>query len=217
MTNNSVKTVPALPGTGKRNEIGARGKLVTFYKNGDRNYKGLTIAVNTKKWLNIDKLKEHLTDKMGTSYPVKYIFTIPDGQLIDHLDKFDTNRSYIVCKDRSVQVKGIQYGYSNEKHWVTKRPSAGKVRKNDLGMLKQNAPANSPSRNRRVITIIQNKNRIRKEKVILNPETSMSFEQILSDMGDMINMNATALYLYKKPEVRVSEIVIIVMFVTRVG
>ncbi|XP_021353447.1 echinoderm microtubule-associated protein-like CG42247 isoform X3 [Mizuhopecten yessoensis] len=199
----SVKTVPAIQ-PGKRKENGVRANLVTFYINGDRNYKGLTIAVSGKKWLNIDKLKEHLTQKIGTHWPVKCIFTIPDRQLIDDLDKFENNRSYIVCKDKNAQVNGIHYGYSKEKHWVTKRPSAGKIRKHDLGMLKQNAPANSPSKNRRVITIIQNKNRVRKEKVILNPETPMSFDQILSDMGDMINMNATALYLYKKPETRVT-------------
>ncbi|XP_033763625.1 echinoderm microtubule-associated protein-like 2 isoform X2 [Pecten maximus] len=202
-TTASVKTVPAIP-PGKRKENGVKANLVTFYINGDRNYKGLTLAVSSKTWLNIDKLKEHLTVKIGTNWPVKCIFTIPDRQLIDDLDKFENNRSYIVCKDKNAQVNGIQYGYSKEKHWVTKRPSAGKIRKNDLTMLKQNPPANSPSKNRRVITIIQNKNRIRKEKVILNPETSMSFDQILSDMGDMINMHATSLYLYKKPETRVT-------------
>ncbi|XP_060072160.1 echinoderm microtubule-associated protein-like 2 [Ylistrum balloti] len=199
----SVKTVNAIP-PGKRRENGTKANLVTFYINGNSNYKGLTIAVSSKKWRDMEKLKEHLTSKIGTHWPIKCIYTIPDRQLIEDLDKFENNRSYIVCKDKNAQVNGIQYGYSKEKHWVTKRPSAGKNRKNDLGMLKQNPPANSPSRNRRVITIIQNKNRIRKEKVILNPETSMSFVQILSDMGDMINMNATALYLYKKPETRVT-------------
>ncbi|XP_069123379.1 echinoderm microtubule-associated protein-like CG42247 isoform X2 [Argopecten irradians] len=198
-----VKTVPALH-HGKQKDDGTRASLVTFYISGDRNYKGLQLAVSSKTWPNIEKFKDHLTKKIGTTWPIMNIYAIPTGELIDDLIKLQNNRSYIVCKDSKPQLAKIEYGYSHEKHWITKPPSAGKFRKKDISMLKQNAPANSPSKNRRVITIIQNKNRIRKEKVILNPQTSMSFDQILSDMGDMINMNATALYLYKKPETRVT-------------
>ena len=163
------------------------------------------MSVTQEHFKTMLKLQEHLEKKMPLA-PIKYIFSLPDGKEITRLDEFATNRSYIVSKDRKPGLADVRYGYSTEQHWVTKPPSGGKVRASDIEKLyKSEPPANSPTKNRRIITIYKNKKWDRKEKVILNPnaDIDVSFRDMLDDWGFMMSMVATGLFLYKKPELKV--------------
>ena len=61
-----------------------RGKLVTFYKSGDKHYKGLPMSVSQKQFVTFKTLLDFLSSKIPTTKGVKTVFSWPDckvGQL----------------------------------------------------------------------------------------------------------------------------------------
>lgn len=59
----------------------------------------------------------------------------------------------------------------------------------------------------RLLTIISNSHRDSQQKVLLNPDTTQNFDEMLSDVGSMIKMQyppVTALYMAQPPYRKVS-------------
>lgn len=70
----------------------------------------------------------------------------------------------------------------------------------------QTAQVHSPLRRPRVLTVISNMKRDSREKLILNTNSKMNFEDILNDISNMINIPnppVKALYTENKPHLKV--------------
>lgn len=181
-----------------------KGKLVTFYRNGDANFKGKSFCINQKNFPTFETLLVFLTEKIPTISGVNYIFSIPDGREIKSVTEFVNGRSYIVSSNKKPQPN-LNYGYSKEKYWVNKMPSAGKFRKQEVDLLQRGgSPANSPMKRPRVITVISNMSRERREKILINPNTPLNFEELLNTIEDVLDMSVVALFTEKPPHDKVS-------------
>ena len=180
------------------------GALVRFFRNGDKDHKGLPVVVNSA-YRNFETLLVDLNGKIPTPTGVKYIFKWPEGTEITSVKEFQNRCVYVVSSCRQLR-RNVNYGDSREQFWVNRKPSAGKMRKAEKVLYKRPAsPKGSPTSNSPlIVTIINNLSRDKREKVILNPQTQQSYEEWLCD----INCNeipVKTLYTEKTPytEVRI--------------
>ncbi|KAK3104607.1 hypothetical protein FSP39_006037, partial [Pinctada imbricata] len=180
--------------------LNGKGKLVTFYRSGDEYFKGLTISITPKTFLNFETLLVHLNDKIETTTGVKYIFAYPSGKEVKSVTEFLPGRCYLVSTNKK-PILHIDYGRkSKEQHWVNRRPSGGPMRKGEQELFrKPNEHISLKHQKPRVITVFKNEERERKEKVYINPTTKQTFEDLLITIGDMIEEDIHALYTEKKP------------------
>ncbi|XP_074654603.1 77 kDa echinoderm microtubule-associated protein-like isoform X2 [Tubulanus polymorphus] len=177
--------------------VDKKGKLVTFFRNGDPNYKGLTTSISQKIFMTFETLLMWLNEKISTTTGVRYVFGIPDGREIRDVSEFQGGRSYVVSSVKELNTK-VVYGYSRENFWQNKRPSASKFRRGEPQALLRPSPVLPPEHIRgshtpltlkpRIFTIISNTHRDSREKVILNPQTAQSFEDLLKDFTNMLKL-----------------------------
>lgn len=163
----------------------ASGALVKFFRNGDVDHKGIPLTVN-RSFRNLETLLVYLNDKIPTPTGVKYVFKWPEGTEIKSITEFQNRCVYIVSSTRNL-CKDISYGDSREGYWSNKKPSAGRLRKNEVVLYKSKSSPHqeSPIRNvPLIVTIINNLSREKREKVILNPNTKQSFEEWLEDISN---------------------------------
>lgn len=155
-----------------------------FFRNGDRNHKGVPLTVN-RSIKNLETLLVYLNDKIPTPTGVKYIFKWPEGNEVKSVTDFKNRCVYIVASTNTLN-KNVSYGDSLEEFWSNKKLSAGRMRKNEVDLYKKPiSPKESPVRNvPLVVTIINNLSRDKREKVILNPQTYQTFEEWLEDIAN---------------------------------
>lgn len=183
-----------------------RGKRVTFFRNGDKNFKGIKVSINKKTFPNFETVLMNLNDKIPTTAGVRYIFSWPEGKEIKSITEFVGEKHYVVSSVRKLN-KSVCYGEIKVQEWSSKSLSAGKVRKSELALFQRpKSPENLPKRPR-VLTIISNLSRESREKVILNPQTTNNFEEFLLDVPTLINIPnppAVSMYTEKAPHTMVS-------------
>ncbi|XP_061198124.1 echinoderm microtubule-associated protein-like 1 isoform X2 [Saccostrea echinata] len=180
-----------------------KGKRVTFFRNGDKDFKGVNVCINPKQFLNFEALLVYLNDRIETTSGVRYVFSLPDGKEIKSVTTFQQGRSYIVSSVKK-PVLDIPYGQSREQFWNNRKPSGGRVRKSEVELFKRSeSPKNAPKNKPRVITVINNEYRDKREKFYINPNTRHNFEDLLLTMGDMTNIDIHALYTEKQPHRKV--------------
>lgn len=147
---------------------------------------------------------------MSNHPPSRYILSIPDGKQVSDLNDFLHGHNYAVSSTKLLN-KSIDYLNIRPKNWVTRRTSAGKFR-GPGPLAKDKGRAGLQVRNgflpkARVLTIVKNSDRDTQEKVILNPNTNQSYEEILSDIGNMLNYPAhdrvTGLFTLRAPHRKV--------------
>lgn len=209
------------------------GKLVTFFRNGDSNYKGFTTSISFKKFATFETLLVWLNEKIPTTAGVRHVFALPEGYEVNDVGDFVNGHSYVVSGLKRLNMS-VVYGYSKENYWHNRQMSGGKNRRYDRRLIRyredsdgnsslepfSNNPISStqpgivigasPIQNRpRVFTLISNSHRGSREKVILNPNTTQTFEEILHDCTNIIKMSqppVQALYTAKHPFRRVQSI-----------
>lgn len=211
-----------------------KGKLVTFYRNGDPHFKGIPIPISQKWFLTLETLIDFLNEKISTPTGIRYIFQISDGEEVKDVCSFKPGESYIVSSVKKL-VYDIQYGQSNENYWVNKPPSASKIRKNDYHLFmknneefgqkeesqislrdlkkKDNYMSLTVRSNNKVkrpvgrkIIIMSNNDRKSLHTIFINKEPKVSFEDLLYDISDMLNLSnppIQTLYTAAKPFKRV--------------
>ena len=211
-------------------EKARRGRLVTFFRNGDPHYKGLVTSVTEKAFYSFDALLGWLNEKISTRDGVRYILKLDDGSELNDVKHIEGGEYYVASSTK--KIIPVEYGDSKEQFWINQRLSAGRVRRSEKELLSsQSAPGSvadgsAPSRNSsrkslptalspqlsrsRVFTIVSNTNRDSMQKVILNPKTTQSFEEMLKDITHMIRMQNppvkclyTARSPYKKVRIKI--------------
>lgn len=92
-----------------------RGKLVTFYRNGDPHFRGLRTSVSKKMFATLGTLLAWLNEKISTEHGVKYIFSLPDGSSMTDIAQFVGGQSYVVSSVR--RIIHVPYGDTSERFW----------------------------------------------------------------------------------------------------
>ncbi|XP_070560903.1 echinoderm microtubule-associated protein-like 1 isoform X3 [Ptychodera flava] len=199
----------------------SKGKRITFFRNGDRHYKGQTIPVNHRNFPSWETLLVYLGEKIKLPYGVRNVYTL-SGRLLGDISELEHGKGY-VCASGNF-VSGIPYGQSGERYWQNRKPTGG-IRRADKplyqrqdppGMLGINvspipggsrasneSPTNSQRSKPRVITVISNTHRDSKAKILLNAKTTQSFEEVLRDMTQALTMRTPpirSLYTWKTEE-----------------
>ncbi|CAL1540738.1 unnamed protein product [Lymnaea stagnalis] len=176
-----------------------KGRRVFMFRNGDLHFKPKQILISQKTYTNLEKLLVDLSSMVETSTGVKYIFSWPEGREIKSITEFE-NGKYYVCSSTS-KLQRVDYGSSKEGPW-----KGGKIDRKENFLFQQDGKVQSPLRRPRVLTIISNMYRDSREKLILNTNSQMNFEDILNDIGNMINVPnppVRALYTERAPHQKV--------------
>ncbi|CAD5119118.1 DgyrCDS7761 [Dimorphilus gyrociliatus] len=188
-----------------------RGHLVTFFRNGDCNYKGLRTAISSKHFGNVETLMVWLNDKIPTAAGVRYIFSLPEAKLVRDITEFGNGGSYVVSSVR--KLIDVDYGFSKEGYWVNRRPTASKFRRSDQNLLDLASPVTSQTLSRsnslrsvestpRELLIVSNTKRSSRQKIFLNPKTNQDFSRFLYDLGNTVELDyppITALFTAQPP------------------
>ncbi|XP_023932247.1 neuronal migration protein doublecortin-like, partial [Lingula anatina] len=180
-----------------------RGRLVTFYRNDDPHFKGIQTAVSQKCFVSFETLLSWLTEKIPLTKGVRHVFSLPEGREITDVKDFVGGKDYVVSNDKKIRLN-VQYGNSKEQYWNNRKPSAGKFRKHEKQLfLGENGDVLSTSNaSPRILSIMSNTHRNSIEKVILNPKTNQTFEEMLEDITAMLKLlkpPVTSLYTAKEP------------------
>ncbi|XP_064611814.1 neuronal migration protein doublecortin-like, partial [Liolophura sinensis] len=169
-----------------------RGKLVTFFRNGDPYFQGFTTSVNEKDFRNLQTLMEWLTEKVDMPSGVRFVFSLQDGRQLKSLEEFKHSRCYVVSGSNKLKTS-CAYGPKKQRVWASKPINVDKIRSDDIHLFQatdnNSGSRTTPSSRRpRILTIISNLDRSSREKLILNPQTTLTFEELLSDLTSLIRV-----------------------------
>ncbi|PAA84988.1 hypothetical protein BOX15_Mlig005285g2 [Macrostomum lignano] len=116
-------------------DLGASGKLVTFYRNGDPHFRGLGVSINDRTFVSMATLTAWLNEKISTPSGVRHVFRLPDGKQVTQLADFEAGGHYVVSSSPKL-VRSVEYG-GPRPAWRMKPPSAkaGKRTRDDLRLL----------------------------------------------------------------------------------
>jgi len=165
-------------------------KVVLFYKNGDRNFRGSHVTVTPRRFRNFDNLLNELTRITKLAQGARYIFTPDSGSRVISLEQLSDGKSY-VCGSHP-KLKKIKYNHAPDgsNHNQKKRnrnfipvPPASKLNV-------ENSRANSKVVRPKVVRIVRNGVGINKKtvKLLLNKRTAQSYEQVLDDITSIVGV-----------------------------
>ncbi|PAA79114.1 hypothetical protein BOX15_Mlig014274g2 [Macrostomum lignano] len=205
-----------------------RGRLVTFYRNGDPHYKGLSASISQRAFVSMESLLVWLNEKIPTTAGVQHVFRLPDGRLMRDVGEFQPGCQYVVSSVQKL-IRNVDYGGKGANPWRSKKTSAkaGKITRADIRLIrdakgfadeneaqslgtassKKGTPALAGRVTKtRVITVISNSHRSSREKVLVNPSTMQNFEDMLLDFTNLLVMSkppVQTLYTARPPYKRV--------------
>lgn len=228
-----------------------KGCLVTFYRNGDPYFKGLTTSVSQKDFPTMETLLTWINDKirMADGVGVRYIYQLPNCSRVQSTSAFIHGMSYVVSNRKG--VKRVSYGSLGDSLWQAPIHSSSPRISNNSGVLingtsrsQKSSPAQKirhldsherdistslspplyrsprsawqdgsqiPVRQRpRVINVVSNTHRARRETIILNPRTLKNYEDILSDITEILEMEhppVTSLWTARPPYTKVKSVI----------
>jgi len=84
-------------------------KCVTFYKNGDRYFKGVRIQLTPQRYLNFSHLLSDLTKWISLPYGVRRLYSCEEGRLVETFDAMIDGEVYICASFE--KFKPLQYGH----------------------------------------------------------------------------------------------------------
>ena len=197
-------------------------KTVTFYINGNRDFQGHVMAINSRRFREFEVL---LTELCRLSYfkdlplGVRYLFCLESGAKVESLEQLIDGKAY-VCSSYS-RLKRISYGAKlNLPNWgsrqhlqlpgidasreTTKRRASGGTmregtRQRGYSELKSKTTEGKISVKPKIVTIIRNGRKPRAlVKVLLNKRTAQNLDQVLNDVSHSIGnaggLNVRRLY-----------------------
>ena len=186
-------------------------KTVTFYKNGDRHFKGHVVAITPRRFRSLDVLLSELSRVTDLPQGVRYLLSLDNGTKVESLDQIHDGKAY-VCSSSS-HLKKIPYG-SNQSlpHWgsrqrfeLPKLAIGPGTHRNQHESKRRTPPPGRPLVNTnerapgtvgtraamkpKIVTVIRNGHRPRVVvKLLLNKRTAQTLDQVLNDASDAIGL-----------------------------
>lgn len=197
-------------------ESGQTSKKVTFFINGDRNFKGQVMVITPRRFRNVDMLLNELcrlTHFRDLPLGVRYLFSLESGTRVDTLDQLIDGKAY-VCSSHS-SLKKVSYGgkpaialWSSKQHIdfpdIQRMPhNESKRRPVDVAPVRGAEPSrrrgfsdprSNPEDNNRLIIkpktvqVIRNGSQKPRPVVtaLLNKRTAQNLEQVLDEVSNSL-------------------------------
>ncbi|PNF15502.1 hypothetical protein B7P43_G17005 [Cryptotermes secundus] len=174
-----------------------KAKRIRFYRNGDRFYKGVMMAVTPERYRSFDSLVADLTralvENVNIPSGVRTLFTM-DGQKVGGLDELEDGKCY-VCSGLGETFKRVDYSAN--------RVQSGKLkhRKSLPSMHQPSETTRSPTSRTsisdvirpRLITLIRNGTRPRRVvRLLLNKRNAPSLDHAFSSITEAVKLDSGA-------------------------
>lgn len=157
-------------------------KQIRFYRNGDRFFSGLKLAVSPERYKEFDALLAELSNKLDLSTgAVRYVFNAETGQMITDVNELQYGFSY-VCSSSNC-FKEVDCGYGNAK------PSWSLAHHKKESIPTSSSPPQLIDGSRdfikpKLVTVMKNgKPPQKKVTMLLNAKTAVSLEQVLDHLS----------------------------------
>lgn len=161
-------------------------KRVTFYRNGDRFFKGVEMVVTRKRYRSFDTIVEELSKAVPLPYGVRTVFS-PGGSEVTSINQLENGRHYI-CSSGDQLITNVNYGETMKgKPRSLGSGSTGSVT-SSLSSSSHDSKFSGVNRgsNPRVIIVVSEHDKNKKCKVFLNRKTVKNYEDVLEDISDML-------------------------------
>ena len=194
---------------GQIEEVSRSSKTVTFYINGDRNFRGHVMVITARRFRNVEILLNELgrlTYFKDLPLGVRYLFSLESGARVDNLDQLIDGKAY-VCSSHS-RLKKISYGGKPHlAHWGSRqqfelpdinRMANNETRRRILGVKttehsrprgysdpKSNQSDRRVNLKPKIVTVIRNGPHKPRTvvKTLLNKRTAQKLEQVLDEVA----------------------------------
>lgn len=172
-------------------------KVVTFYKNGDKFFRGYKLAITPQRYRNMETLLNDLTRLLNLPLGARYVLT-KAGKAVENLQEFEHGQGYI-CSSFP-KLKNLRYGVGdNLPYWnSSKHVNKDKSQSNKYHItFKSHSEETSPRRRSdtikpRIITVIRYGHKPRRSaKVLLNKRTAQTLDQVLDEVTSAIGVWGT--------------------------
>ena len=170
-------------------------KVVTFYKNGDKFFRGHKLAITPHKYRNMETLLNDLTRLLNLPLGARYVLT-KTGKAVESIQDFENGQGYI-CSSFP-KLKNLRYGVGdNLPYWNSskhvnrdKASQSTKHYKNLKGHSEDTSPRKrSDTIKPRIITVIRYGHKPRRSaKVLLNKRTAQTLDQVLDEVTSAIGV-----------------------------
>lgn len=172
-----------------------KAKRMRFYRNGDRFYKGVVMAVTPERYRCFDSLVVDLTralvDNVNLPSGVRILYTM-EGRVVRCLDDLEDGKCY-VCSGLGESFKRIDYG-AHDIHSVKlkHRRSISAISPVSQRAVTSRLHAVDAIRPR-LVTIVRNGTRPRKVvRLLLNKRNAPSFDHALTSITEAIKLDSGA-------------------------
>lgn len=179
-----------------------KARVITCYRNGKQFEHGVRVSfVPGKTFPDIDHLMDYLTNKCpDVQNGVRYIFTMT-GKMVLGLSELEHGQKYVISgvkqfqflpygqgdhsSDSSNSVKSFN-GFDRNRVYAGLERSNMSRSDNGLGTLRQTGLRNGTDVN--IVTLVNSRNPSVRSRVILNLRTPKSFDSVLRDLGDAVQV-----------------------------
>jgi len=171
-------------------------KQICFYRNGDRYFSGLKLAVSPERYKEFDSLLAELSQKVNLpTGAVRFIFNSEDNSLVSDVSELQSNIPY-VCSSTST-LRQMEGGYGKQMQtWSVISKSKEQSSKQNLlhppvlanvDNIQCNSQRNESARDfikPKLVTVIKNsKPPQRKVTLLLNSKTAVSLDQVFDQLS----------------------------------
>eukprot|EP00794_Sanderia_malayensis_P007291 gene7291-8106_t len=168
-------------------------KQIRFYRNGDKYFGGLKLAVSPERYKEFDSLLAELSVKLDlASGAVRFVFNAEDGSLITDISQLQYGVPYVCCSSNTFRQLDEGYGKQHSNNWSMNRHRNVSRSTNTLTSLEGSSPREAmlTMNNHRdyikpkLVTVIKNgKPPQKKVTMLLNQKTAVSFDQVLDHLS----------------------------------
>jgi len=171
-------------------------KQIRFYRNGDRYFAGLKLAVSPERYKEFDSLLVELSEKLDlSSGAVRFIFNAEDGSLITDISQLQYGISYVCSSSNVLRQMNDGYGKHLHSNWAASQRTRSNSSKNMTSLsggllsvdISFNAGRSECSKDYikpKLVTVIRNgKPPQTKVTLLLNSKTALSYEKVLDQLS----------------------------------
>ena len=185
---------PGFTRSGSRNSLGRdsrtsllrrnqslSAKQIRFYRNGDKFFGGLKLAVSAERYREFDTLLAELSEKLDLSTgAVRYIFNAETGKSVGDVSELQYGYNY-VCSSSS-SFRDVESGYGRSApQWSVAHHS--KNSENSSGAPKIEHGPKDFIKPKLVTVIKSGKPPQKKVTMLLNSKTALSLDQVLDHLS----------------------------------
>lgn len=179
----SIGQSPARTTLLKRNQS-LSAKQIRFYRNGDKYFVGLKLAVSSERYKEFFALLVELSNKLDLKTgAVRFIFDAETGRQITDVSQLSTNSSYVCSSSNTFKEIEGGYGQTQGKNWST---GSTKDRR-ELTNWDKSTPKMDTKREfikPKLVTVVKNgKPPQKKVTMLLNKKTALDLNQVLDHLS----------------------------------